>query len=222
MSALPKFIVVSGIDGSGKTTIINCLKQRLEENGVKPHYIWLRYNHLIIKPVHALCRLVGLSRRHDSSRGQVWRHEFYRSQLFCSLYIYLTWFDTWFGRLKLAWQLRNIDASVVICDRWVNDILIDLAVDSRRADFLESSWTERFHRIVPVGTKNFLIVRDNNAVLNCRPECQDDPDFEFRKNMYGQLQEIPSNIIVLFNDGSVEQTVDNLITHLNVIDRPLA
>lgn len=222
MNPLPKFIVVSGIDGSGKTTVINCLKQRLENSGARPHYIWLRYNHIIIKPIHALCRLVGLTRRHDSAQGHVWRHEFYRSQLFCSIYIYLTWLDTWLGRLKIAWQLRKVQANVVICDRWVNDILIDLAVDSRRADFLESCWKERFQRIVPVDTKHFLIVRDKNAVLNCRPECQDDPDFDFRQKMYRQLQDKLENIIVLSNDGTVEQTVDDLIINLSVNDRPPA
>lgn len=219
MKNLPKCIVVSGIDGSGKTTIINALGQRLEECGVKPHYVWLRYNHIIIKPVHAFCRLVGLSRRRDSAQGKVWRHEFYRSQMFCSLYIFLTWLDTFLGRLKVAWQLKKIDAGVVICDRWVNDILIDLAVDSRRAGLLEGCWNKRFQRILPEGTKSFLIVRDTAAVLGCRPECQDDPDFKFRQDMYKQMQKMLGSVIVLSNNGSIVQTVDNLLAHLGVVDR---
>ncbi len=219
MKNLPQYIVISGIDGSGKTTVINALRQRFELEGVKSHYIWLRYNHIIIKPIHALCRLVGLSRRRNSALGKVWRHEFYRSQIFCSFYIFLTWLDSWLGRAKISWQLRGIDAEVVICDRWVNDILIDLAVDSRREDFLTSCWRVRFQQIIPKGTKTFLVVRDADAVLECRPECQDDPDFEFRQNMYRQLQKMPNNVIVLSNYGSVEQTVDNLMTHLGEVGR---
>lgn len=219
MNSSHKFIIVSGIDGSGKTTVINCLKQRLEENGSKSHYVWLRYNHIIIKPIHALCRLVGLSRRHKSALGKVWRHEFYRSQIFCEFYIFLTYLDTMLGRLKMAWQLRSIDADIVICDRWVNDILIDLAVDSRRKGFLYSRWNKRFQRILPERAISFMIVRNTTAVLSCRPECKDDPDFDFRLDMYRQMQQMPKNVIVLSNDGSVEQTVDNLIGFLDVTGR---
>ena len=219
MKNLSKYIVISGIDGSGKTTVIDCLKQRIEDCGAKPHCVWLRYNHIFIKPVHVFCRLVGLSRRHDSLLGKVWRHEFYRSQLFCSFYIFLTYLDSWLGRLKISWQLRRIDADIVICDRWVNDILVDLAVDSRRVYFWKSNWKKSFQQIVPEGAKSFLIVRDTAAVLSCRPECQDDPDFKFRQDMYRRIQRTPGNIIVLSNNGSVEETVDNLVAHMGYIGK---
>ncbi|WP_188109783.1 thymidylate kinase [Pseudohalioglobus sediminis] len=222
MKAKPKFIIISGIDGSGKTTIIDAVKDRLEDKGVQSQYIWLRYNHIIIKPVHALCRLVGLSKRYDSIQGKVWRHEFYKSQSFCSIYIFLTWLDTWLGRFKITWRLRGINVDVVICDRWVNDILIDLAVDSRRDKFLESRWRDWFQRILPDNAQSFLITRHVEDVLGCRPECRDDPDFEFRQRAYRQLQESSPNLIVLSNDGSIEQAVNTLLDQLDDFDRRLA
>ena len=90
----------------------------------------MRFNHILCKPVHGFCRLIGLSRKRDTKMGKVWRHEFYRSQLFCSIYIFLTWLDTWIGRIILNWNLRNKQIDFVICDRWINDILIDLAVEN--------------------------------------------------------------------------------------------
>lgn len=210
----PRYIVISGIDGSGKSTIIRALQKRLRERGLESHYIWMRYNHILVKPVHAFCRLVGLSRRYLSSQGAVWRHEFYRCQTFCSFYILLTWLDTWVGRWRMSFQLWGHDPEVVICDRWVNDILIDLVVDSRREGLLESKWYTRFQRILPPGAKQFVIVRGDAEVLACRPECRDDPGFPLRQSMYRRLSELPGTATVITNNGTVEQSVNDLMTHL--------
>ena len=211
-----QYIVVSGIDGSGKSTIIKALQARLREEGIESHYVWMRYNHILVKPVHAFCRLVGLSRRYLSSQGAVWRHEFYRCQIFCSFYIFLTWIDTWLGRWKMACQLWGRKPKVVICDRWVNDILIDLAADSRRDGLLDGKWQTRFQRVLPRGAKQFVIVRGDAEILACRPECRDDPSLVIRQSMYRRLAELPGTVTVIANHGTVEQSVDELMAHCEV------
>ena len=42
-------IVVSGIDGSGKSTIIEALRKSLEARGHRTACIWLRFNHYLTK-----------------------------------------------------------------------------------------------------------------------------------------------------------------------------
>lgn len=76
-------IVVSGIDGSGKSTIIESLKKDLEKDGKHVGYIWLRFNHYLTKGMHALARLLGLSVHVQNEMGVVWQHQFYKSQIFC-------------------------------------------------------------------------------------------------------------------------------------------
>src|SRR5512146_3306386 len=127
-----QFIVISGIDGCGKTTLINHLRRRLEREGFTTRYEWLRYNHRLVRPVHGFSRLVGLSRRYRVGDQDIWRHEFHRRRRFSSFYIALTWLDVWLGRWLLTARLRGAQADVVLCDRWVPDILVDLAVDTRR------------------------------------------------------------------------------------------
>lgn len=39
---MTKYIIISGVDGSGKTTVINGVKKRLEEQGHSVDYIWMR------------------------------------------------------------------------------------------------------------------------------------------------------------------------------------
>lgn len=203
-------MVVSGIDGCGKTTIIQELQRRLQKEGISTLYVWLRYNHILVKPIHALCRLVGLSRRYRTDAGYVWRHEFYRSRLFCSAYIYLTWLDTWLARLKLAFKLLWRKADIVICDRWVHDILIDLVVDTRRRSLLKGRWYRRFTHILPKDTKQYLIVRNATSVATARPDSYQDRNFSFRQKLYKRLERADI-VTAIDNNGEVGDTVDAIL-----------
>jgi hypothetical protein len=202
-----RFIVISGIDGCGKTTLIRELRNRLEREGLTTHYAWLRYNHRLARPVHGLSRLVGLSRRHRTASRSVWRHEFYRSRLFCSFYVLLTWLDAWLGRLILAARLNSRSVDVVVCDRWVPDILVDLAVDTRRRHLLAGTWQSRFTRILPPGTRQYLIVRDSERVVSSRPDVMQDVNHSFRRRLYGRLEHSPG-VVVVRNNGTVEAAVE--------------
>lgn len=204
---MARFIVISGIDGCGKTTLIRGLRNRLEREGLTTRYEWLRYNHRLVRPVHGWSRLVGLSRRYRTGDQSIWRHEFYRSRLFCSFYILLTWLDVWLGRLILAARLSSRNVDIVVCDRWVQDILVDLAVDTRRRDLLAGTWHSRFKRILPPGARQYLIVRDSASVVSARPDVLQDASHSFRQKLYGRVEKSP-DVVVVRNDGTVEAAVD--------------
>ena len=204
---MTRFIVISGIDGCGKTTLIRELRNRLEREGLTTRYEWLRYNHRLVRPVHGLSRLVGLSQCYRTAGQSVWRHEFYRSQLFCSFYILLTWLDAWLGRLILAARLRSRGVDIVVCDRWVQDILVDLAVDTRRRNLLVGTWRSRFTRILPPGTRQYLIVRDSDRVVSCRPDVLQDVSHSFRRKLYRRLER-SRDVVVVRNNGTVDAVVD--------------
>jgi hypothetical protein len=203
---MPQFIIVSGVDGCGKTTVIDRLRRRLEQEGFTTRYEWMRYNHRLVRPVHAFSRLVGLSRRYEVAGQCIWRHEFHRSRSFSSFYIVLTWLDAWLGRALLAARLlfKNID--VVVCDRWVQDILVDLAVDTRRRSLLGGKWYTRFLHILPGGARQYLLVRDAGAIVSARPDVQRDLSGSFRQRLYRRLARNPA-LTVIHNDGTVDAAV---------------
>ena len=57
---MTKYIIISGVDGSGKTTVINSLKDKLEQQGKTVDYIWMRYNHYTVKAMNAFARILGM------------------------------------------------------------------------------------------------------------------------------------------------------------------
>jgi hypothetical protein len=202
-----QYIVISGIDGCGKTAVIDRLRSRLEREGLTTRYEWLRYNHRLVRPVHAFSRLVGLSRRRCIEGRHVWRHEFYRSRRFSSFYIALTWLDVWLGRLILAARLLRRKVDVVVCDRWVADILVDLAVDTRRRGLLKGVWYRRFARVLPRSAKQYLIVRDARRIAAARPDVAGDPSRSFRRRLYGRLEQ-NADLVVVNNDGTMDAAIE--------------
>jgi hypothetical protein len=204
-----QFLIVSGIDGCGKTTVIRELRNRLAQEGFRTRYEWLRYNHRLVRPVHGLSRLLGLSRRYCVDGQTVWRHEFHRSRWFSSFYIRLTWLDVWLGRLLLATRLLRHRPDVVVCDRWVPDILVDLAVDTRRRDLLNGKWRVRFTRVLPPATRQYLVVRDSDLVLRSRPEVVRDLSHSFRRRLYRRLEQ-NADIAVVRNNGTIAAAVESI------------
>jgi hypothetical protein len=207
---MPQFIVISGIDGCGKTTVIERLRRRLAQEGLTTRYEWMRYNHRLVRPVHAFSRLVGLSRRYEVEGRSIWRHEFHRSRSFSSFYIFLTWLDAWLGRLLLATRLLFRDIDIVVCDRWVQDILVDLAVDTRRRSLLGGRWDRRFLRILPRGARQYLIMRNADAIVSARPDVRRDLSASFRQKLYGRLARNP-DLVVIRNDGTVDAAVEAIL-----------
>ena len=210
---IAKCIVISGIDGSGKSTIIEATRKVLEDDGESVGYIWLRFNHYLTKGMHALARILKLSVKVHNEMGDVWQHRLYKSRAFCSLYILTNYLDSWVSRYKYSRIAKKHD--VVICDRWITDILVDLATKTHDADFLEGKWPERFFKILPRETKMFVIVRNQEALLDCRLENRLDPDFNIRLGVYDKLCK-KSFVHVIDNNGTISDSVKQIIDKLEV------
>ncbi|WP_303116766.1 thymidylate kinase [Coprobacter fastidiosus] len=209
----PRCVVISGIDGSGKTTVIDLLQCELKGQGWLTAYIWLRFNHYFTKIMHAIARMVGLSVKVHSEMGDTWQHRFYQSSIFCNLYIITTYIDTCISRVKYNRVAKGHD--IVICDRWITDIIVDLATKTHRANLIDGKWAKRFLKILPEDAVLFVIYRETQAIVDCRLENRVDPDFKFRLAVYKQLLE-KSFIHPVDNRGTLSDTLFQIRKVLNI------
>ena len=210
---MSKIISISGIDGCGKTTIINGLRTVLRENGKKNKYVWLRYNHYLTKILLAYCRLVKLTKYEYENGIRVGYHEFFRSRFVSYIFIFLTYVDTLLASVVNVYIPSLIFRKIIICDRWVFDIMVDLEVDTgipfRHGEFL----TKIFMGIMPANCKCFLIERDQNTVIKARSEHLVDRNFPYRLKLYKRHSKNPV-IEVLDNNGPISKAIERLVTAL--------
>ena len=205
-----KYLIISGIDGSGKTTIIEHLEKALIQQGFSVDIVWMRYNHYLVKVMNAFARMAGLSVKVNNEMGDVWEHRLYQSPLFCKVYVWCSYIDNLFAKYKVA----KLKSDYIICDRWVNDILIDLGAECRIDNILDNVWYTRFHNLLPLHSVEFVIQRNLDELLSCRVENHTNPDFKYRLALYQKLTEKKS-IHTINNVRTVAESVQQI---LDIID----
>ncbi len=203
---MSKFIIISGIDGSGKTTVINALIEALNAKGCSTQYIWMRFNHYSVKVMNAIARVLGLSVKVHNAFGDVWEHRLYKNRLFCMVYVWCSYIDNVFARRKAL----KLKADYIICDRWVNDTLIDLGAECRIDNILDSKWYYRFQNILPKNNIQLVITRNKDDIIRCRVENTTNPDFPFRFMLYDKLI-AKDEINKIDNSGSIEDSVKQIL-----------
>ncbi len=208
---MSKYIIISGIDGSGKTTVINALKDALNEKGYSTQYIWMRFNHYSVKAMNALARVLGLSVKVHNVFGDVWEHRLYKNRLFCKVYVWCSYIDNFLARRKAL----KLKADYIICDRWVNDTLIDLGAECRIDNILDSEWYQRFQGILPKNSVQFVVMRNKDDIVGCRVENTTNPDFPYRYKLYEKLI-MKDEVYLVDNSGLVENSVEQILEKLSL------
>ena len=202
------------MDGSGKTTVIEGVRAQLEAEGKTVGYIWMRYHHKLIKIMHAIAKLTGLSKKENTAMGEMWLHYFYKSPLFCWFYLYSSYIDSWLARKKPT-KLRT---DYVICDRWVNDIIIDMGSETHNLDILDGKWYKLYQRLLPNDSFQFVISRNREDVLNCRIENTFNEAFDYRFRLYQKIAQKPE-VIKIDNTGSIEKSVSLVIESIRTKEK---
>ena len=197
---VPKLIYVMGIDGSGKSTVSEHLAERLREQGYTVHVEWLRFNHVLSKPLLGLCRLVGLTRYETHDGIRVGYHDFHRSRVISWLFVLFQYLDALrVKHFKILPRIKG-EKDVLILDRYVYDILVDVMVDTGLDSLRESRIGEAFLRLLPTGTRLILVNRELDKVLDARPEGRVDQNFIKRYQHY-QIFSSQKNIRTIDNNG---------------------
>ena len=208
---MTQIIAISGVDGCGKTTVIEGVRLELGSRGYKTSYVWLRYNHYLTKIFHAFCRFAGFTRYewHDSIR--VGYHEFYRSTLISHLAIILNFIDTLIASFFLVYIPALLTRRIILCDRWIIDILIDLQVDTLKYLGPDSFWGRLFLKLIPGNAKCFLILRDTSMVEAARPEHAHDKNYIPRRDLFIKWGK-NARCITVDNNGLIQDTIRQVLS----------
>lgn len=207
-----KHIIISGIDGSGKTTIIDSLINELKKGGYNVKYIWMRYNHYLVKILNAYARIVGLSVKVKYGENVVWEHRYYQSKTFFKLYIIASFIDNTIASYRVK-KIKKRNYDYVICDRWINDVIIDIGSEFRMLDILKSAWYARFQKILPANSIQFVVFRYEDKVVAARDDNKYDINFSARLLLYNKLDS-DTNTIKIDNTNTIENSVKQIISRL--------
>lgn len=180
-----KNIMISGSDGTGKSTIATELQKHYLKQGFTANKVWLRFNHYFAKLVNIIGRISGKSYYEEYSWGKAGYHDY--KGLIGYLYIIAVYFDHILFRLFLRKKhLINNGADILIIDRYILDVMADLIVDTEKNKlvlFLFSPFAKKELKVAKV----FILRCDTDIVVSRRNDIKDDKSYESKRKAYAYL-----------------------------------
>lgn len=208
-----RFIYFAGVDGCGKSTIIDELIKEYRKKGIRARRVWLRFNYFFTKPVLLLSRVIGITRRVKKGDKICSVHDFHRSGLIAFMVQYLHLVDTFFAyiiKVRLPLKFTN---DVILCDKFVYDIVADFMLETRDLSLLDKRITKLFLKLIPKDMPVLFFSADKDEIIRRKPEVLiDDEDYDFKYKAYQLIiQRFSLNPIININFNDTVSEVRKII-----------
>lgn len=103
----------------------------------------------------------------------------------------------------------------IVCDRFVYDTLIDVAVATRDYEIYNKAVGKLFLKLIPEIARIVMLNLDKDTVLSRRDELKDDITFDERYELYKSFSD-EFGIKVVYNAGAVENVNKSAISVLGI------
>lgn len=210
-----KNIMLSGPDGTGKSTILMELQKHYQNQGLHVKPVWLRFHHYFAKIVNILGRVTGKSYYTKYSWGKIGYHD-YKGTLGI-IYIYAVYLDHLIFRIFLKSRiLRKEENTIIFIDRYILDIVADLIVDTGKNKII----INLFHPYIVSelrDAKTFILTCPKEIVTLRRGDIIDDKNYYRKIEAYDFLSR--QYDISLLNTGilSIEDSINLISQKLDVV-----
>jgi thymidylate kinase len=174
----------------------------LQRRGERHRVVWLRWVMLTSLPLVTYGRLRGFSRRRYNPRSQstIVQPLYHRSRVMRSAWPCLFALDValaaWWRVLR-PWRRGE----VVLCDRYVLDVIVDIAAIVQDDSFLQSRLASRLLALLPPDACTIVIDVDPEIAFDRKPDVLDLAYLERRRPLYLDLARHTGATIV---DGNAD------------------
>ena len=148
-------ITISGLDGAGKSTQIDQLTRKFSDDGFKVRYVWARGGYTPGFELIKKCIRCIFKKTLPPSGPSNLRSEKLRSPLVQRVWLIIAIVDLmilWGGYVRICRAMKN----VVICDRYLNDTLLDFRQNFPKSNIENSIFWKLLKLISPDADHCFL------------------------------------------------------------------
>jgi len=153
-------IAISGMDGTGKTTLALSLTKALNRRGIPVKYVWTRFEPWLVSIPWRMMQLVLKKNKMHYSNYSLSKRSLLRAPFFSNLFLYSLLIDYWI-QIQIKVNLPLKFGGIVICDRYFYDTLVDLAIDMGYVWPQTNELLGKFRSLIP--SPDLIIILDLSA-----------------------------------------------------------
>jgi thymidylate kinase len=163
-----KLICFVGVDGSGKSTQINLLRQSITKKGLRCRSFWLGWIPYVSSPLRFFTKKRGYTKREYYRSHEYTIPFFYKNKLLAFLFPFIMLFD-YLYLIYLQILPRKINNDYLLLDRYAYEIIIRMH-ESSRLQSLKRFFIWLIPHIFPKPDYTILIDINERTVENRKPE----------------------------------------------------
>jgi|DewCreStandDraft_4_1066084.scaffolds.fasta_scaffold00166_137 glycosyltransferase involved in cell wall biosynthesis len=199
-----RLLAICGVDGAGKSLLVERLAARLAAEGIRTRHVWSRFRNYLSKPLLAAARLTGHNRKERHPGFTIGYHDF-AGTAYARPFLALQAID-----LALDTIARFRGPGPILADRCPLDTLVDLCVDTGLDELVLDRLGPRLLRLLPRPAAAVVVERSPELVAPVRPDAVADRHFERRRQLYRRLA-ARLDLPLIDNDGPIEATVEAVL-----------
>lgn len=187
----PRLICLTGIDGSGKTTLARHLAEHLQHDGYTVQYVHgILMRHVLLKPVKWLANrwfMRGTDERanfvqyRDQKVSASHRHRFL-SAAYAAVW-YLDYCLEAFRRVTIPW----LTGKTVVADRYIYDLVLNIALATDRPRHQLNGLVDSFYVLNPRPDLVFVIDTPEEIAFSRKSDVHDIEYLRERRSEYLEL-----------------------------------
>jgi len=203
----PRCIVISGIDGSGKTTLVSWLVKYLRSKGYRAKYVWIKSKHTFAYLISQILEPLGWQRTFRNPNGII----ISRFELYDSRFARKVWptieFLSALPLIIFKVKLPLLLGYRIVLDRYMIDTITSIALSTKNMKFADSFLGRLLLKMMPKGSASILLDIDLSTVLERRPDIEYSYD-EIRNaiGLYRTLTRKMKSVSLDTDTLAVEQT----------------
>ena len=209
-----RIIAITGVDGSGKTTLVDWLKAELIRRGHAPGFAWSRFNNYVSLPFLAIMRLTGHNYYEVNEGVRMGYHDFRNFPVVVkAVYVAAQITD-----VNIASALKiNIPSRkqpLTLCERGPWDTLVDVYADTGLEALLDKPYPALFAGQLAGRSDVILVDRHPDRIEASRAELRHDRSLRQRYHAYDRLAQ-SQGWTVLDNNRSIDEAKADLAAWLD-------